>query len=51
MLGLVNRSLYDIHKFYIIDNHTRKTLLHIVKNKLYSYYNEDPAPADQNKNY
>ena len=56
MFGLVDRGNYDIRIFFVNDNRTRKTLLPIIKNNVYSYYNEiynnrDPAPNNHNLDY
>ena len=56
MFGLVDRATYEIRIFYVDNNRSRETLLPIVRNNVYTYFNsiennEDPIPRIPNDEY
>ena len=39
LFGLVDRATYEIRIFYVDNNRSRETLLPIVRNNVYTYFN------------
>ena len=51
MFGLVDRGHYDIRIYYVNNNRLRDTLLPLVKENCYTYYNTLLSNNDENENY
>ena len=51
MFGLVDRAKYDIGIFFVNDNNQKETLIPIIKNNVYTYYNNLNQNKDNNEIY